>query len=72
MLNALLLELDLRQGEAEIIRESNKNHAATLYFGGGTPTVYAPSELNLLAEKSIELFLGGKVDEFTVEANPDD
>lgn len=45
---------------------------STLYFGGGTPTVYAPEELQGLIEKVSDLFQVVAYDEITVEANPDD
>lgn len=72
MLKALLHEVELRTPEAKIISQSNKNNTPTLYFGGGTPTVYSPDELKQLADKVFELLLPNGVVEFTVEANPDD
>jgi oxygen-independent coproporphyrinogen-3 oxidase len=44
----------------------------TLYFGGGTPTVYSVSEIEKLAKKAMRLFFNKFPDEWTVEANPDD
>ncbi len=43
----------------------------TLYFGGGTPTVYSPNELKQLADVVKENY-PCQIEEFTVEANPDD
>lgn len=43
----------------------------TLYFGGGTPTIYTPQELQLLTRK-IKSIYTCNIEEFTVEANPDD
>ncbi len=45
---------------------------ATLYFGGGTPTVYSPQELGSLVESVKSAFEVRDFVEFTVEANPDD
>ena len=44
----------------------------TLYFGGGTPTVLPPAELQRLADTAAECFDLSAVEEWTVEANPDD
>lgn len=43
----------------------------TLYFGGGTPTIYTPQELQFLTRK-IKSIYTCNIEEFTVEANPDD
>ena len=44
----------------------------TVYFGGGTPTVLAPQELQRLIDTAAECFDLSAVGETTVEANPDD
>lgn len=44
----------------------------TIYFGGGTPTVCSPEELGGLLACAREVFDCSKVEEITVEANPDD
>lgn len=44
---------------------------STLYIGGGTPTVYSPNELKLLVDRIKECY-PCQIEEFTVEANPDD
>lgn len=66
MLRALMLELDQRKdylaGEA----------ADTLYFGGGTPTVYSPGEIQSLIDRTKELFGTESFREVTIEANPED
>lgn len=41
--------------------------ADTLYFGGGTPSLLSPGQIERIAGR-----LGGKWEEFTVELNPDD
>ncbi|MDR1056562.1 MAG: radical SAM family heme chaperone HemW [Prevotellaceae bacterium] len=72
MLDALLYEMDLKKVEGGVLSEYNEHDVATLYFGGGTPTVYSPWELEMLASKALSLFLPNGIEEFTVEANPDD
>lgn len=74
ILTALLREMDLRENEAQYITQANKQNGniPTLYFGGGTPTVYSANELKQLADKALLLFLPNGVTEFTVESNPDD
>jgi putative oxygen-independent coproporphyrinogen III oxidase len=44
---------------------------STLYIGGGTPTVYSTDELKLLVDAILEHY-PCQIEEFTVEANPDD
>jgi len=44
----------------------------TLYFGGGTPTVYTPQELGLIIHHVKKTFQIHDFEEVTVEANPDD
>ena len=44
----------------------------TLYFGGGTPSLLHPSEIERLIEHARELFDCSEVEEITIEANPDD
>jgi oxygen-independent coproporphyrinogen-3 oxidase len=67
MLQALLQEIVLR---ADYL--NNITPSATLYFGGGTPTVYAPIELGLIINHVKETFQITNFAEVTVEANPDD
>ena len=69
LLACLHRELELRASSVERCESSERG---TLYIGGGTPTVYNPEELSGLATSAERLFLLGGVDEFTVEANPDD
>jgi oxygen-independent coproporphyrinogen-3 oxidase len=64
VLKALHRELALRRGEVgEPVR--------TLYFGGGTPSVCAPEELQGLIDRVKSLY-DTDFEEVTVEANPDD
>ena len=44
----------------------------TIYFGGGTPSLLAPSEIERLIDHARELFDCSQVEEITVEVNPDD
>jgi oxygen-independent coproporphyrinogen-3 oxidase len=68
LLNALIKEIALRA------KENNPayNQISTIYIGGGTPTVYSPSELGLLTAAVKANFSAANIVEFTVEANPDD
>ena len=44
----------------------------TIYFGGGTPSLLAPSEIEKFIEHARSLFDCSEVEEITVEVNPDD
>ena len=44
----------------------------TIYFGGGTPSLVAPSEIERLITHARELFDCSEVEEITIEVNPDD
>jgi oxygen-independent coproporphyrinogen-3 oxidase len=57
LLECLHRELELRAASAD---------------GGGTPTVYSPSELQSLADTVKRLRMVRCIEEYTVEANPDD
>ncbi len=48
------------------------HHIRTIYFGGGTPSLYAPTALQEFADHAAELFDCSQVEEVTVEVNPDD
>ncbi|MBQ0025114.1 MAG: coproporphyrinogen III oxidase family protein [Bacteroidales bacterium] len=45
---------------------------STLYFGGGTPSLFPVEDLELVAQSARETFSVGRFDEFTIEVNPDD
>src|SRR5262245_44704057 len=53
--------------EAEIIRWSRS--VSTVFWGGGTPGLLAPRDLNRLAE-TVRMRCGGKPEEWTVELAP--
>jgi oxygen-independent coproporphyrinogen III oxidase len=44
----------------------------TIYFGGGTPSIITPEELNLLIKQVYKNFAVSNKVEITVECNPDD
>lgn len=44
----------------------------TIYFGGGTPSLVAPSQIASFIEHADKLWGCGDVEELTLEANPDD
>ena len=44
----------------------------TIYFGGGTPSLLAPSEIERFVEQAKELFDCSHLEEITIEVNPDD
>ena len=44
----------------------------TIYFGGGTPSLLAPSEIERFVEQAKVLFDCSKLEEVTIEVNPDD
>ncbi len=45
---------------------------ATIYFGGGTPSLLAPNELQRFIDHTGRLFSTSAVEEITAEMNPDD
>jgi oxygen-independent coproporphyrinogen III oxidase len=47
-------------------------HLETIYFGGGTPSILLPSELNEIFEAVHQNFAVADRPEITLEANPDD
>ena len=44
----------------------------TIYFGGGTPSLLAPSEIEKFIEQARTLFDCSQLEEVTIEVNPDD
>ncbi|MCX6270132.1 MAG: radical SAM family heme chaperone HemW [Bacteroidetes bacterium] len=65
-LDALLKEIDLQRYYLE------GEEVATLYFGGGTPSMLDPEEIFLLLERIRSVFSLTSDAEVTMEANPDD
>jgi oxygen-independent coproporphyrinogen-3 oxidase len=68
MLHALLHEMELRCNYFP----PSAQGPVTLYFGGGTPSLLASSELKLLLQKAQTVFDVKEFSEVTLEANPDD
>ncbi|WP_051209867.1 radical SAM family heme chaperone HemW [Gelidibacter mesophilus] len=66
LVNALAKELVLRKDEFK-----NK-YVATIYFGGGTPSLLAIEELKFLIDEVYKNYNVSEKPEITIEANPDD
>ena len=47
-------------------------HITSIYFGGGTPSLLSPEQIERLITHARELFDCSEVGEITLEANPDD
>lgn len=58
--------------EAELRRDYVKEPISTIYFGGGTPSILAASDLQLLINTFNRLFSVEPGAEITLESNPDD
>ena len=65
MLAAMKAEMELRREEVE-------TSLKTVYFGGGTPSLLEPSELEGLLSRIRDLFRVEPGAEITLEVNPDD
>lgn len=66
LVNAIIKEIDLQ-------KEFLQNEPiATIYFGGGTPSLFKVEECNLILEKIRKEYFLEKDAEVTLEANPDD
>ncbi|WP_307445105.1 MULTISPECIES: radical SAM family heme chaperone HemW [Chryseobacterium] len=66
MIAAMKKEIALRKGELQ------HKTLRSLYFGGGTPSVLSPDEINGLIDEVLKYFSFEKDIEITLEANPDD
>ncbi len=66
MLQALIKEIQLQKNYL------NGETIETIYFGGGTPSVLEPGEINLLIDTITRLHSVASDAEITLEANPDD
>ncbi len=66
MVLALAKELQMRKNEFQ------KESIATIYFGGGTPSVLTPVEIRFLIDVIYENYHVVSTPEITLEANPDD
>ena len=63
--DALCSEIALRKDEL------GTEHAATLYFGGGTPSLLTPSQLSKILDTIHRCYDLSQLEEFTFEANPE-
>lgn len=72
LVNALLQEISITKPYT--INEQNPGTAliATLYFGGGTPSILTTTDLQLIIDALQKKFTLGNNIEITLEANPDD
>lgn len=66
IIEAIIRELEIRHDY------SGGKKLNTIYFGGGTPSLFQPQILNSIIEKAQQVFGVEKNAEITVEANPDD
>lgn len=66
MLQALVKEIQLQKNYL------NSETIETIYFGGGTPSILEPGEINLLIDTITRLHTVASDAEITLEANPDD
>lgn len=66
LLNAMMLELEMQQGYLE------GQPVNTIYLGGGTPSLLSADEINRLFEVMQKHYTTDNLQEFTLEANPDD
>lgn len=64
--DALLRELQLRKDYLA------DKHVRTIYFGGGTPSLLNPEEINRILKSIAGFFYVDEKAEITLEANPDD
>ncbi|PKP28533.1 MAG: coproporphyrinogen III oxidase, partial [Bacteroidetes bacterium HGW-Bacteroidetes-19] len=64
-IDALLQEIELRKNDLQ------NDEIQTLYFGGGTPSLFSIDELSSIIDKLKQSFAFGSSFEFTFEANPE-
>jgi oxygen-independent coproporphyrinogen-3 oxidase len=67
-LQAMKQELCMR---AQRLQGVDASHI-TIYFGGGTPSLLPPEQLNDLAMHAVRVLGAGSIVEYTLEANPED
>ncbi len=66
MIEAILTEIQIRK------EEFTNEEVATIYFGGGTPSVLSSEEINKIIQAVYENYKVLANPEITLEANPDD
>ncbi len=64
--------LDMMVRELDIQREYLKEDVETIYFGGGTPSLLSPQEIDRLLDAVDNRFRINREAEITLETNPDD
>ena len=64
--NALIKELEFYVGELSLLSKPCKS----IFFGGGTPSLFSPESFSLIIEQINKFFLLSKNTEITIEANP--
>ena len=57
------------QAECDFIKDKT---IRTIYFGGGTPSLLAPSEIERFIEQAKSIYDCSQLEEVTIEVNPDD
>ena len=57
------------EAECDFLRDKS---IRTIYFGGGTPSLLRPSEIERLIDHARKVFDCSNVEEITIEVNPDD
>lgn len=65
-ISALLNEFELRKNEIK------SSEISTIYFGGGTPSILSPNDINLITDTISSNFTYDNNIEITLEANPED
>lgn len=66
MIAAMIAELEMRSNYLP------EHTIETIYFGGGTPSVLSADEIKQITEHIYKLYRVENLQEFTLEANPDD
>lgn len=66
MVNTIIKEIEMTEDYLE------KRQLDSIYFGGGTPSLLSPYELDSIVQKLSKYYHWSKQVEFTLEANPDD
>ena len=63
-----MMHRELDQRQSYLLSKS----LTSIYFGGGTPSLLAPEDIEALIAHARRIFDCSQVDEITIEANPDD
>ncbi len=68
--NALCREMETFDRIGEFVKKDNKIPVDTIYFGGGTPSLLSPSQLQRILNTARENFCVSEDAEITAECNP--